>query len=58
MGEATDVIIRTERAGEEPVVRALVERSFGRPVVGELVDALRLSWAWTEGLSFVAELER
>ena len=55
MREATEVIIREEREGEASAVRALVERSFGAPVVGELVDALRSSWAWTEGLSLVGE---
>jgi len=50
----SDVSIRGEQPGEEPAVRALVERSFGQAVVGELVDALRDSWAWVDGLSFVA----
>ena len=55
MAGATDVMVRPERPGEEPVVRALVERAFGHAVVGEVVGALRMSWAWTDGLSFVAE---
>lgn len=46
--------VRAEAPGERAEVRALVERSFGEPVVGELVDALRTSWAWVDGLSFVA----
>jgi len=48
------VQVRVETTGERAAVRALVERSFDEPVVGELVDALRASWAWVEGLSFVA----
>jgi putative acetyltransferase len=55
MSQANDVTIRAERSGEEPAVRALVERAFGDAVVGELVDALRASWGWADGLSFVAE---
>ena len=55
MGQSSRVTIRAERAGEERGVRALVERAFGDAVVGELVDALRASWGWTDGLSFVAE---
>ena len=55
MAQASEVTIRAERSGEEPAVRALVERAFGDPVVGELVDALRGSWGWTDGLSVVAE---
>jgi putative acetyltransferase len=42
--------------GEEQAVRRVVEDAFGKPVVGELVDALRRSPDWIPGLSFVAEL--
>ncbi len=36
----------------------MVEAAFvGRPVVGELVDALRKSLDWVPGLSFIAELD-
>jgi putative acetyltransferase len=52
---APDVSIRAERHGEAAEVRGLVERAFGEAVVGELVDRLRKSWAWVDGLSFVAE---
>jgi putative acetyltransferase len=55
MGQSSQVTIRAERSGEERAVRAVVERAFGDAVVGELVDALRASWGWTDGLSFVAE---
>lgn len=53
--DLSTVIFRPERDGEEPAVRDLVERSFGEARVGELVDALRRSDAWLDGLSFVAE---
>lgn len=53
--DPSDVTIRPERPGEADAVRRLVGRSFGDPVVGDLVDGLRGSWAWVEGLSFVAE---
>ena len=51
------VIVRSERPGEESLVRSVVEGAFGRPVVGELVDTLRRSPDWIDGLSFVAELD-
>jgi putative acetyltransferase len=35
------VIIRPERAGDEPQVRVLVEAAFGRALEAELVDRLR-----------------
>jgi putative acetyltransferase len=52
---SVDVAIRPERPGEESAVRDLVSRSFGAAVVGDVVDGLRASWAWVDGLSFVAE---
>jgi putative acetyltransferase len=51
------VTVRSERPGEEAVVRSIVEDAFGEPVVGELVDTLRRSADWIDGLSFVAELD-
>jgi putative acetyltransferase len=38
-------------------VRRTVVDAFGDPVVGELVEALRASPDWIDGLSFVAELD-
>ncbi len=55
MARPSEVTIRAERAGEVPAVRALVARAFGDPVVGALVDALRGSWGWTDGLSIVGD---
>ena len=56
MDNADGLVIRSERHGEESAVRAVVEAAFvGRPVVGELVEALRRSPDWVPGLSFVAE---
>jgi putative acetyltransferase len=52
---ATEAAIRSERSGEAAAVRELVVRSFGAAVVGDVVDRLRESWAWVDGLSFVAE---
>jgi putative acetyltransferase len=41
--------------GEYPVVRALSIAAFGDdPGIGDLLDALRDSWAWDDALSFVA----
>lgn len=52
------IVLRPERAGEEPTIRRVVEDAFvGEPVVGELVDALRRSPDWVPGLSLVAELD-
>ena len=46
---------RPEQREEEPLVRAVVEDAFGRPNVARLVDTLRESPDWIDGLSFVAE---
>lgn len=52
------VVCRAERPGEEAAVRAAVADAFvDEPVVADLVDALRASPDWVEGLSFVAERE-
>jgi putative acetyltransferase len=52
----SDVVVRTMAAGEFDGVRALSIAAFGNdPVIGELLDALRASWAWIDELSFVAE---
>ena len=52
------LVVRRERPGEEGVVRDVVARSFGHhDTVADLVDALRASDAWVEGLSFVAEVD-
>jgi putative acetyltransferase len=46
------------RPGELTQVRALAQRAFGDDSsIGELIDALRASWAWVDELSFVAELD-
>src|SRR3954454_18404870 len=57
----SDIVFRREYPGEEAQVRAVVEDAFGGPahghegsVVGELVDRLRASPDWMDGLSFVA----
>jgi len=46
---------RAERPGEEAYVRDVVRDAFGQPVVATLVDHLRESPDWIDGLSFVAE---
>jgi putative acetyltransferase len=51
------VRIRPERDGEQAAIRALVEDAFGDPVVGALVDGLRASPDWIDGMSLVAEEE-
>lgn len=53
--EPLDVRCRAERPGEEADVRELVQDAFGKPVVADLVDQLRQSPDWIDGLSFVAE---
>lgn len=48
---------RVEHPGEDDDVRAVVADAFpDDPAVPELVDALRPSRHWIDGLSFVAEL--
>lgn len=50
-------VYRPERPGEAGVVRSVVLDAFhDEPVVAELVDALRASPDWIEGLSLVAEV--
>jgi putative acetyltransferase len=39
------VAVRPERPGDEPAIRAVHERAFGRPQEGALVDALRAAGA-------------
>ena len=58
MGEPPSAVrCRAEHAGDEPAIRALVADAFGEPRVAELVDGLRASPDWIDGLSFVAELD-
>lgn len=52
-----DVLYRPERAGEAAGVRQVVVDAFGQPKIGELVDRLRDSPDWLEGLSLVAEYQ-
>ena len=54
-GELTGLRLRREQPGEEAQVRAVVEDAFGGRLVADLVDALRVSRDWVDGLSFVAE---
>ncbi len=51
------VTFRGEVPGEHALVRTVVARAFAEPVVADLVDALRESAAWIDGLSFVAEYD-
>ena len=48
---------RPERPGDGAEIRSVVEAAFGDPVIGDLVDRLRASPDWIDGLSFVAEEE-
>ena len=53
-----DAQYRPERTGEAADVRRVVGAAFGDdPVVSVLVDRLRVSPDWIDGLSFVAEAE-
>jgi GNAT superfamily N-acetyltransferase len=50
-----DAAIRAELAVDTPDVHRVVAAAFaGRPVVADLVDALRASTAWRPGLSLIA----
>jgi putative acetyltransferase len=49
--------LRPERPADVTAIRDVVAQAFGaHDVVPDLVDALRASAAWLEGLSFVAEV--
>lgn len=51
-----EVVCRPERLGEAAAVRAVVADAFvAEPVVADLVDALRASPDWIDGLSLVAD---
>jgi putative acetyltransferase len=52
--------LRAERPADHDAIRTVVGQAFGdhgHDGVPDLVDALRASPAWVEGLSFVAEVE-
>ena len=50
------LLIRPQTVDEDPAVRAVVAEAFAHHEgVAELVDALRESWAWVDGLSLVAD---
>ena len=51
-----DLRIRSERAGDEPAIAAVVEAAFGSPVEAHLVGAIRASPGFLTDLSLVAEL--
>ena len=56
-GAPRSVLVRRMRAEEFGSVREVCVAAFADPTLGELVDALRSSWAWEDDLSFVAELD-
>lgn len=49
------LVIRGEGRGDGPAIAALVDEAFGDTRVSALVESLRTSAAWVDGLSFVAE---
>ena len=55
---ASQADVRPESTDEQTVVRDVVRRAFGdEDRVPDLVDALRDSWAWVDGLSLVAVVD-
>lgn len=53
---AEALTLRPERRGEEAATRAVVADAFGGELEARLVDTLRASPDWIDGLSFVADL--
>jgi putative acetyltransferase len=52
------VVVRVMAANEYAAVRELSMTAFGNDAqIGELLDALRSSWAWDDELSFVATVD-
>jgi putative acetyltransferase len=49
------VRLRPEQPRDVDAIRDVAVSAFGLPVIGELVDRLRASPDWIDGLSFVAE---
>ena len=45
------------RSDEQGRVREVAVEAFGDVHIGSLVDALHASWAWSDDLSFVAEID-
>lgn len=58
MTDRADVLIRVEEPGDRAAIKRVVDDAFGahdHAGVGDLVEALRVSDDWIDGLSFVAE---
>ena len=55
---ADRTVVRVMDPGELPIMRKVSIGAFGGDEhIGVLIDALRASWAWSDELSFVAELD-
>ncbi|MCW2602615.1 MAG: hypothetical protein JWN61_750, partial [Pseudonocardiales bacterium] len=55
MTSMDSLTVRVMRTEEFDAMRALAVGAFGDDGIGDLLDALRESWAWSDELSFVAE---
>ena len=49
--------MREERAGDADAIASVVAAAFGSPAEAALVEAIRASDGYIEGLSLVAELD-
>jgi putative acetyltransferase len=54
---AAEVDVRPETAADHPAIAAMLSAAFGRPEEARLVDLIRASPEFVEGLSLVAERE-
>jgi len=53
----TETQVRVMRPDEFDAMRAVSVAAFDDDSIGELLDALRASWAWHDELCFVAEVD-
>ena len=57
MPPSRDPVVRAMAPDELERMREVAVDAFGDEHIGDLVDSLRASWAWSDDLAFVAEVD-